>query len=40
VQAFNPDDLSTKSHAKPDAKALRPYYADLIAEFFPAKSRW
>jgi inositol oxygenase len=40
VQAFNPYDLYTKSHAKPDAKALRPYYEDLIAEFFPAKVRW
>lgn len=40
VQAFNPYDLYTKSHSKPDAKALRPYYEDLIAEFFPAKVRW
>ena len=40
VQAFNPYDLYTKSHAKPDAKALRPFYEDLIAEFFPAKVRW
>jgi inositol oxygenase len=40
VQAFNPYDLYTKSHAKPDAKALRPFYEDLIAEFFPAKVQW
>ena len=40
VQAFNPYDLYTKSHAKPDVKALRPYYEELIAEFFPAKVRW
>ena len=40
VHAFNPYDLYTKSHSKPDAKALRPYYEDLIAEFFPAKVRW
>ena len=40
VNAFNPYDLYTKSHTKPDAKALRPYYEDLIAEFFPAKIRW
>jgi inositol oxygenase len=40
VQAFNPYDLYTKSHEKPDAKALRPFYEDLIAEFFPAKVRW
>jgi inositol oxygenase len=40
VQAFNPYDLYTKSHAKPDAHALRPFYEDLIAEFFPPKVRW
>jgi inositol oxygenase len=40
VNAFNPYDLYTKSHQKPDAKALRPYYEELIAEFFPAKVRW
>jgi inositol oxygenase len=40
VQAFNPYDLYTKSHSKPSVKDLRPYYEDLIAEFFPAKIRW
>jgi inositol oxygenase len=40
VKDFNPYDLYTKSHSKPDAKALRPFYEDLIAEFFPAKVRW
>lgn len=40
VHAFNPYDLYTKSHTKPDAKALRPYYEDLIREFFPEKIRW
>lgn len=40
VNAFNPYDLYTKSHTKPDAKALRPFYEELIAEFFPAKIRW
>ena len=40
VLHFNKYDLYTKSHEKPDAKALRPYYEDLIAEFFPAKVRW
>jgi inositol oxygenase len=40
VQRFNPYDLYTKSHSKPDARALRPFYEDLIAEFFPAKIRW
>jgi len=40
VQAFNPYDLYTKSHEKPDVKALRPYYEDLIGEFFPPDVRW
>lgn len=40
VQAFNPYDLYTKSHAKPDVEALRPYYEDLIGEFFPARINW
>lgn len=40
VQAFNPHDLYTKSHQKPDVAKLRPFYDDLIAEFFPEKLRW
>ena len=40
VQKFNPYDLYTKSHAKPDVKALRPFYEDLIAEYFPAQLNW
>lgn len=40
VQAFNPYDLYTKSHDRPNVKELRPFYEDLIAEFFPPKLRW
>jgi inositol oxygenase len=40
VRTFNPYDLYSKGHTKPDAVALKPYYDDLIAEFFPAKIRW
>jgi inositol oxygenase len=40
VQAFNPYDLYTKSHEKPDAQKLRPFYEALIAEYFPPKLRW
>ncbi len=40
VQAFNPYDLYTKSHEAPNVEKLRPYYEDLIAEFFPSKIRW
>ena len=40
VRAFNPYDLYTKNHAKPDVKELRPFYDDLIAEYLPAQLRW
>jgi len=40
VQAFNPYDLYTKSHEKPDAAKLRPFYQDLIDEHFPKEVRW
>ena len=40
VRAFNPYDLYSKSAARPDVEALRPFYEDLIAEFFPATLRW
>ena len=40
VRKFNPYDLYSKSSAPPNVAALRPYYEDLIAEFFPAKIAW
>ncbi|MFO0808450.1 MAG: inositol oxygenase family protein [Gemmataceae bacterium] len=40
VRAFNPYDLYSKGEAKPDVAQLRPYYEDLIAEFFPATLKW
>ena len=40
VNKFNPYDLYTKSHTKPDVEKLRPFYEDLIAEYFPAKLNW
>ncbi|MEW6157674.1 MAG: inositol oxygenase family protein [Verrucomicrobiota bacterium] len=40
VQAFNPYDLYTKSHEKPNVKELRPFYEDLINEYFPSKLQW
>ena len=40
VKRFNPYDLYSKGHAKPDRDALRPYYEELIAEYFPPKIRW
>ncbi len=35
VNAFNPYDLYTKSSEPPDVQKLRPYYEDLVSEFFP-----
>ena len=40
VRKFNPYDLYSKSDAPPDPVTLRPYYEDLINEFFPAKLRF
>jgi inositol oxygenase len=40
VDAFNPYDLYSKGHTKPDVKELKPYYQELIAEFFPQELRW
>ena len=40
VRAFNPYDLYSKAEATPDVEGLRPYYEDLVAEFFPAELAW
>ena len=40
VRAFNPYDLYSKSPVPPDLDALRPYYDDLLAEFFPKPLAW
>jgi inositol oxygenase len=40
VRAFNPYDLYTKSAERPDVGGLRPFYEELIAEFFPREIRW
>lgn len=40
VRKFNPYDLYSKGDTKPDAEALKPYYQELIAEYFPEKIRW
>ena len=40
VRKFNPFDLYSKSDTKPNEKELRPYYEDLVAEFFPDQIRW
>ena len=40
ARAFNPYDLYSKCETEPNLAELRPYYEDLIAEFFPAKIKW
>lgn len=40
VRAFNPYDLYTKSAERPDVSTLRPYYEELISEFFPNELQW
>jgi inositol oxygenase len=40
VQRFNPYDLYSKATAKPDKDQLRPFYQELIDEYFPAELKW
>jgi inositol oxygenase len=40
VRKFNPYDLYSKGHTKPNLAQLKPYYDDLFAEFFPEKIAW
>lgn len=40
VREFNQYDLYSKSRERPSVKELRPYYEDLIAEYFPPQLAW
>ena len=40
VLKFNTYDLYTKSHDAPDVAQVKPFYLELIREFFPEKIRW
>lgn len=40
IGTFNTYDLYTKTDQRPDVTALRPFYEELISEFFPARIRW
>ena len=40
VREFNPYDLYSKGAARPNVAALKPYYEELIGEFFPAAVGW
>ena len=40
VKKFNPYDLYSKGHSKPNIRELKPYYDDLFAEFLPEQLDW
>jgi len=40
VNKFNPYDLYSKGHTKPNMAELKPYYDELFAEFIPEKIDW
>lgn len=40
VRAFNSYDLYSKTPVRPDVARLKPFYEDLIAEYFPPTLRW
>jgi inositol oxygenase len=40
ARAFNPYDLYSKCEVEPNLAELKPYYEDLVAEFFPTKIKW
>lgn len=40
VREFNQYDLYSKGGEKPDIAALKPFYQELIAEFFPPQLSW
>ena len=40
VHKFNPYDLYSKGSERPKLSELKPYYEDLVAEFFPAQINW
>ena len=40
VRKFNQYDLYSKGSAKPDVKGLRPFYEDLVSEYFPDQIDW
>ena len=40
VRRFNPFDLYSKGHEKPNVEKLKPYYTELFAEFLPERMAW
>ncbi len=40
IRAFNPYDLYSKCEVEPNLAELRPFYEELVSEFFPSKINW
>jgi inositol oxygenase len=40
VRKFNPYDLYSKSAVRPDVQKLKPFYQELMAEYFPGELSW
>jgi inositol oxygenase len=40
VRNFQKYDLYSKADEKPDVEALKPFYRELVAEYFPAEIAW
>ena len=40
VRQFNAYDLYSKGRERPNLKEIRPYYEDLVTEFFPSRIEW
>ena len=40
VRKFNPYDLYSKGRERPNLKEVKPYYEDLVSEFFPDQIDW
>jgi len=40
VRAFNPYDLYSKGRERPNLKEVKPFYEDLVSEFFPDQISW
>ena len=40
MKKFNPYDLYSKATERPDLAKLKPFYLELIAEYFPDTISW
>ena len=40
VRSSTPTTSTPRAHERPDVATLKPYYQDLIAEYFPATVKW